>query len=360
MTLPRGRWTRLALAVAVVAALYLTFVRVGQHRPAAPEGEAAGPVAAVRTKPLRKGTIAEKVLAYGTVVAVPGSSQSISVSYESRVRRFAASAGERVAPHTSLLEIEPSPETLAKLERAEAAYASAKKALGYVDQRFDLHLATNEERLQARRSFEEADLTLTSLRRQGARREGQTIRSPFAGVVAKIGAQKGAIVPAGAPLIELVPDSGVEVQLGVEIDNVSHLEVHQPVTLKSVQRGVAVTGRVRVVGRTVNPATRLVDILVSLPASGGLLVGEYVQGKIRVASTEGLIAPRAAVLPEEGHFVIFTIEKGRARKRIVRLGLENEKEVEVLGEGLSPGEPVVVLGNYELEDGMAVRRASSP
>jgi membrane fusion protein (multidrug efflux system) len=345
MTLPRGRWTRLALAVAVVAALYLTFVRVGQHRPAAPEGEAAGPVAAVRTKPLRKGTIAEKVLAYGTVVAVPGSSQSISVSYESRVRRFAASAGERVAPHTSLLEIEPSPETLAKLERAEAAYASAKKALGYVDQRFDLHLATNEERLQARRSFEEADLTLTSLRRQGARREGQTIRSPFAGVVAKI---------------ELVPDSGVEVQLGVEIDNVSHLEVHQPVTLKSVQRGVAVTGRVRVVGRTVNPATRLVDILVSLPASGGLLVGEYVQGKIRVASTEGLIAPRAAVLPEEGHFVIFTIEKGRARKRIVRLGLENEKEVEVLGEGLSPGEPVVVLGNYELEDGMAVRRASSP
>jgi len=35
--------------------------------------------------------------------------------------------------------------------------------------------------------------------------------------------------------------------------------------------------------------------------------------------------------------------------------LENEKEVTVIANDLHTGEPVVILGNYELKDGMAVK-----
>lgn len=58
--------------------------------------------------------------------------------------------------------------------------------------------------------------------------------------------------------------------------------------------------------------------------------------------------------------MLFTIEKGRARKHVVRVGLENEKEIEILGDSLAPGTPVAILGNYELKDGMAVKVDRAP
>ena len=68
-----------------------------------------------------------------------------------------------------------------------------------------------------------------------------------------------------------------------------------------------------------------------------------------------MIVPRSAVLPEEDHYILFTIKDGRAQEHTVRVGLENEKDVEVIANDLQAGEPVVTLGNYELKDGMAVK-----
>jgi multidrug efflux pump subunit AcrA (membrane-fusion protein) len=78
-------------------------------------------------------------------------------------------------------------------------------------------------------------------------------------------------------------------------------------------------------------------------------------GKITVASAQGLIVPRSAVLPEEDHYVLFTVKGGHAQEHTVRVGLENGKDAEVAAKELQPGEPVVTLGNYELKDGMAVK-----
>jgi len=76
---------------------------------------------------------------------------------------------------------------------------------------------------------------------------------------------------------------------------------------------------------------------------------------IQPALADGFIVPRSAILPEEDHYVLFTVKDGRAREHTVRVDLENEKEVTVIANDLHTGEPVVTLGNYELKDGMAVK-----
>jgi hypothetical protein len=38
----------------------------------------------------------------------------------------------------------------------------------------------------------------------------------------------------------------------------------------------------------------------------------------------------------------------------VKIGTENPKEIQVIADDLHEGDPVVTVGNYELEDGMAV------
>jgi len=44
----------------------------------------------------------------------------------------------------------------------------------------------------------------------------------------------------------------------------------------------------------------------------------------------------------------------------VRKGLQTDTEVEIVGEGLQDGEPVVTVGNYELENDSAVRMEAAP
>ena len=118
--------------------------------------------------------------------------------------------------------------------------------------------------------------------------------------------------------------------------------------------------QIRKIARAVNPVTRLVDVFVTLPPAPGLLLDEYMRGRIVITSAQGLVVPRAAVLPEEDATVLFTVHDGRAHKHRVQVGVENDQVVEVTGELLRPGDLVVTLGNYELQDGMAVTVERTP
>ena len=65
--------------------------------------------------------------------------------------------------------------------------------------------------------------------------------------------------------------------------------------------------------------------------------------------------PYAAVLPEEGKQILYTLRAGHAVRHEVQVLVQSLDRVQVSGEGLDPAEPVVVQGNYEVQDGMAVR-----
>ena len=57
---------------------------------------------------------------------------------------------------------------------------------------------------------------------------------------------------------------------------------------------------------------------------------------------------------------MFTVRDGKAVQHAVRVGVENDREAQVIADDLKAGEPAVVVGNLELEDGMAVRTQPAP
>lgn len=316
------------------------------------------PVASVQAVPIKKKTITETITVYGTVIPAPGAVQAISLQFESRIRRILVSNGQRVSEGEILLEIEPSRDTHLQVEEARSAAESAKRALKHTQERFDLKLSTNQELLQANQAFKEAQLRLESLKQKGAG-QNQQIRATAQGVVNKVSFQEGSIVSAGSALLEIVPQDRFEVRLGVELEDMKYLRVDQPVSLSSVNtpKSHSVTGRIRAISQSINPATRLIDVFVELPPSSNqFLLDEYVRGKIEIASKVGVVVPRTAVLPEEdGHYILFTVKDGHAKKHTVQMGLEDGKDVEVIGSGFQPGDLVVTLGNYELKDGMVIK-----
>jgi membrane fusion protein (multidrug efflux system) len=313
-------------------------------------------VASVKVTPINQGTVTEEITVYGTIVPAAGAVQTVSVPFESRVRRILVTEAQKVSGGDALLEIEPSPDAKLQAEQARNDYDSAKKALAYVQQRFDLKLGTNDQLLQAEQALEQSQAKLESLRRRGINGI-RSIRADAAGLISKVSTQEGAIVPAGNSMIEMIAQNRLEVRLGVEPEDIDKVKLGQPVSLTRVNIPASkeFTGRVSKISRAANATTRLVEVFVNLPPSSRLLLGEYILGKITVASAQGLIVPRSALLPQEDHYVLFTIKDGRAQKHIVRAGLQNERNVQVIAEGLYPGDLVVTQGNYELEQGMAVK-----
>jgi len=118
----------------------------------------------------------------------------------------------------------------------------------------------------------------------------------------------------------------------------------------------AIEGKIRTIGRRVDPATRMIEVLVSLPENTNLLLDSFVTGAVtRASAADALILPRDAALPgEAGEAIVYTVRDGKAVKHTVHLGLETDREVQVIAEDLKPGDPVVTSGNYLLEDGMRV------
>jgi len=330
-----------AVVLIVVAALVWIAQRFGGGK----EEKAAGPIAKVQVAKVERKTITEKVIVYGSVVAQPGKTHSVSVAFETRVRHILVAPGQFVQENDPLTEIEPSPAAQLQFQQAKNAEEAARKELKQTQERFNLKLATNQDLSAAEKTARDAEVQLTTLQRAGAGGDNR-IHADMAGVIAKVNVQDGQIVAAGSPLIEIVAESEIEVKLGLEPEDLSAAQDGAPIIIFPVNDPTAakVEGSIRLVTRRVDPATRLVDVYDS-----------YVRGEILRTEKDALVVPRSAVLPNESReYKVFTVANNRAVKHSVKIGTETPKEIQLLAEDLHEGDPVVTIGNYELEDGMAV------
>lgn len=321
------------------------------------EAEKVKPTATVQTVKLEKSSITATVTAYGTVIAQPGELESVSVQYESKVIRLLVSAGEPMKEGQSLIEIEPSPDTKLQLAEAESSAESTRLQLEQTQRRYEMKLAVNQDLQKAQQEARDAAAKFTSLKARGAG-ERTVLTSDLNGLLATIDVRIGQIVPAGAPLLSLVPGRKIEILLGVEPETAARIHEGVKVHISSAnQEGVAGDGTIRLVTQRVNPETRLVDTFVTVPTDVPFLLDGYVRGEIPVEEKNAFVVPRDAVLPGEDGSTLFTVRDGHAAEHKVVTGLETDTQTEVTGDDLHEGDEVVTAGNYQLEDGMAVEKA---
>jgi membrane fusion protein, multidrug efflux system len=338
--------------VLIIVALIWVAQRFGPGR----EEKTAGPIAQVQVARVERKTITENVIVYGSVVAQPGKTHSVSVAFETRVRHILVAPGQFVQENDPLIEIELSPAAQVQFQQAKNAAEAARKEFKQTQERFNLKLATNQDLSAAEKTARDAEAQLTALQRAGAGGDNR-IHSDMSGVIAKVDAQDGQIVAPSGPLVEIVAESEIEVKLGVEPEDLSAAQEGAAITIVPVNDPTApkVEGSIRLVTRRIDPTTRLVDVYVKLPEGTKLLLDQYVRGEIQRMEKNALVVPRSAVLPNESRgFEVFTVANNRAVKHTVKIGAENPNEMQVIGDDLHAGDPVVTVGNYELEDGMAV------
>ena len=320
-----------------------------------PTVESQEPIAKVTVMALPRRVIEETLTVYGSTLPAPDESQTLSVPYESRVRKVLVSAGRVVELGTPLIEVESSHETKLLLDGAREEQQTAKNQFKLMQQRLAMNLATRQDLLQAEQHLHAATLRTESLEKRGAGRS-QILQAATVGVVSLVHVRQGQIVPPGGSLVEMIDDRHILVQFGVEEEDRRLIRKGQRVRLFPVHGAGSkpMDGEIRVVTQQVNLATRLVEVLAAAGPYDRLLLNEYVRGEIITASQEGLVVPRSAILQQEGQLVLYSVENGHATRHVFQAGLENREQVEVRDSDLLEEQQIVIVGQNQLQDGMAV------
>jgi len=323
------------------------------------EGDEAKPTAAVEVAPAVEASIGRTLVAYGVVDSSASGARTVTLAYDCVVRSVAAPAGSRVSPGAVLLVVEPTPDARLQLDSARGVAALAARSLASVRERYDLRLATDDDLRTAEQADQDAQLKRESLEKRGLGDSAGRLVSPVAGIVVKLDAQPGAIVPAGTALATIAGSGQLEVKLEVEAADAAAIRAGQPVTINAVNRPAApaVRSTVGATGALADAATGALEVRVPLPADSDWFPGEHARAEIETERKTALVVPRSAVLPEDDQEILYTVAGGKAVKHAVRVGIASGETVEVSAPDLKAGDAVVTQGNYELEDGMAVQLA---
>ncbi len=316
---------------------------------------ADAPSVLVRTEPLRRHAIAETLVGYGTLAPEVGGTINVNLPRPGRISALEVSPGQVVKKGARLLELRTAAGAALGYRQAENALAFARSELARTEQLVAQKLATASQLAAARKTLADAEAALAAQRRLGTGSATEAVKAPFDGVVVSVGAALGDRVAAGTAVLQLARLSGLRVLLGIEPSDSFSVRAGMPVRLTPVfDARRTVDAHVAAVHGMVNPQTQLVDVVVRI-SSGDLLPGMRVRGEITLASRIGWAVPRSAVLRDGGGDYIFQVQGGVAHRVAVQVESDSDKLLGISGAGLDPALKVVVRGNYELADGMAVR-----
>ena len=312
----------------------------------------------VKTEPLQIRPLADTLTVYGDVMT--GKVESISFPRAGQVSRLLVLQGQKVRHGTPLATLVSDPSTQVTYNQAVNAVNSARGELKRNEELFSLQLATQSQVDNARKTLQDAQATLDAQRKLGGELGSATVAAPFDGVVTALAVGQGDRIQPGAPILQLGHTESLRVQFGIEPDDSRRVKVGMPVILASVQNSQeTVSAAITQMQDLVDPKTQLINAMVVLPVQSAsvLVPGMRVKGAIQVGEHKGWAVQRQAVLTDDQGAYVFQVSQGRARRVNVSKGTESQDLVAISG-AMDTSLPVVVLGNYELQDGMKVREGA--
>lgn len=316
---------------------------------------------AVKTTTLAAHSLESTLRTYGVVQADPTDTTVVALPHDGLVSAVRVRAGQRVEKGDPLLMIATAPSATDAWQQAVNEVRYARSKLDQVRALFKQQLATREQVADAERTLKNAQSRQASLARLGADKSSDVLTAPFAGIVTNVALQAGERASANAAAVTIGRGSRLVVALGVEPEDVARIGRGTVVKLKPVYGETPpFASSVESIHAVVDPQTRLVNAVVPVPEGkqDGLLIGSTMRGDIVMAQRNALAVPRSAVLRDRKGSYLYRVVDGHAHRVSITTGISDGVMVEVRGD-LHAGESIVVQGNYELSDGMAVREASS-
>ena len=365
-----------ALPEFITASLISVLLATGVQAADGSAKTAAKPVLTVTTVTPRTIPIAIKLQANGNLAAWQEASIGAEVN-GLRLQELHADVGD-VVKRGQLLASFADDTAKAELAQAQAALseaqANANEAGGNAErarnlrssgalseQQIDQYL-TAEQNTRARLDSAKAALSIQQLRLKNTR-----VLAPDSGRISARTGAIGAVVTNGTELFRMIRQNRLEWRAEVTSSEIERVKIGAEVMLTS-PGGKQTKGRVRQIGASVDPQTRIGLVYVDLPPSSdqpslmaAFKPGMYVHGEFDMGSSPALLIPQQALVARDGFHYGFRLNPDG---RVTQIKLQTGRRIEQAGvalvevlTGLNPNSILVANGAGFLSDGDLVKAA---
>jgi RND family efflux transporter MFP subunit len=190
------------------------------------------------------------------------------------------------------------------------------------------------------------------------------IVAPFAGVITNRYADTGALVAAGTtsstqaiPVVRLAETSVLRLVLPIPESIAAQIHVGDPVKVHVQALDRDIQGKVARFADSLDLQTRTMDTQIDVEnRNGGLMPGMYTETFLSLREKKNVLTiPLEAVNRNGEDATVLAVNAGNViEERHVRLGLEDEKRVEVIS-GLGDGDRVVIGNRSEFHSGQKIQ-----
>ncbi|MBV9345849.1 MAG: efflux RND transporter periplasmic adaptor subunit [Gammaproteobacteria bacterium] len=286
-----------------------------------------------------------------------------------RITAIYVEAGDHVRRGQILAKIDDSV-MVQQVNRLEAALeqAKAQAALSAAEyqraQGVEAAGALSKEDIEKRRATALTDaanvkVVAAQLAEAQARLGRTRISAPVDGTVLARKAEVGQIAnPGGDALFRVASGGEVEMRGQIAEQDLAQLKTGQEASVYITGLPQAFTGRVRLLGAIIDPATRLGEIRIQLKPDPALRPGAFARGVVTVAKAQRPVLPQTAVLADNGgSYVLVVTPENKVVRRPVRVSGTTDTGV-IIAEGLTGKERVVATAAGFLRDGESVTVAA--
>jgi RND family efflux transporter MFP subunit len=241
-----------------------------------------------------------------------------------------------------------------ELEVARANLEKAQKDLQRFRNLAAGEAVTPQQLEQIQLQAESAEARVNTLQ---SRLSDTNIKTPVQGTLNQLMIETGSMVGAGSPVAEIVDVSQLKLNVKVTGTEVLNINPGQEVqVMADIYPGRVLTGVVQHVAVKADRSLQYpVEISLTNPGEIPLKAGMYATARfVFEEENPSLVIGRNAIVGSLQDAEVFVVDNATAQLRQVTVGKVVEEQVEIL-EGLQAGDTVVISGQFNLRDGMAVR-----
>ncbi len=260
----------------------------------------------------------------------------------------------------------------AAVDAAEVQLSTARTTLQRTEALAARNVASDAQLEQAQQAAAAAEAAAEQARSELVQAQDSennaTMIAPFSGVVSDVFEAPGAVVSAGAPILQLSAEDRREAV--VDLPESAIVGLPSDATFTVWQRTdpdkqvTAVLDRIDPIADT---ATRTRRLYLTLPPDTPFRLGALVRARLGSAGEPVLTLPAAAIHVGDGRDIVWRVIRegeaadaaGRVEAVVVETSPALQDRVMVMS-GLSEGDEVVIRGVHSLQDGQAVGRRVVP
>lgn len=186
------------------------------------------------------------------------------------------------------------------------------------------------------------------------------VKAPVGGKIMQRNAVVGAIASGAAgPMFALIRDNALEVAADVAERDLMRLAAGQTVILRGVGTAGDLTGTVRLVEPSIDTATRLGRVRITIADGDKVVSGMFIEAEILVSEIETVAVPVTAVGSSDGEATVMKVSDGTVARLQVRTGIRDGAWVEIT-EGLAAGDTVVTKAGAFVRHGDRINPVPAP